>query len=142
MNDWRKKVVDEAMTWLGTPYHHLGDIKGAGVDCAMLLVRVYCDLGLAPAFDPRPYATQWYFHHEEEKYLKWIAKYCDPVDIAKPGDIAVYKFGRCAAHGAIIVSDNLMIHAFQPSDVVELKERWAPLPHGKLHSLWSPRVDA
>lgn len=140
MEEWREKVVKEAMTWLGTPYHHLGDVKEAGVDCAMLLVRIFCDLGLAPMFDPRPYPVQWYFHHEEEIYLEWIAKYCDRIDIAKPGDIAVYRFGRCAAHGAIIISDNLMIHAYQPAEMVEMKERWAPLRHGKLDSLWTVKV--
>lgn len=137
----RQAVVEEAMTWVGTPYHHLGDVKGAGVDCAMILIRVYVGLGFAPAFDPRPYPAQWYFHHDEERYLGWIKKYCDPIDIAHPGDIAVYKFGRCVAHGAIILSDDLMVHAYAPAGVVEVRERRAPLPHGKLHSLWSPRVN-
>ena len=51
----RAAVVAAARAWIGTPYHHMADIKGVGVDCAMLLVRVYCDLGLVEHFDPRPY---------------------------------------------------------------------------------------
>lgn len=27
------EAVTEALTWLGTPYHHQGRIKGVGVDC-------------------------------------------------------------------------------------------------------------
>jgi cell wall-associated NlpC family hydrolase len=42
----RAAVVAEAKTWIGTPYHHAADVKGHGVDCAMLLVRIYGDLGL------------------------------------------------------------------------------------------------
>lgn len=137
MNEWRKQVVDEAMTWISTPYHHLADVKGAGVDCAMLLRNIYCGLSLVPMFDPRPYSPQWYFHHDEERYLGWVKKYCDPVEIAKPADLALYKFGRCVAHGAIVISDSLMVHAYEPSGCVELKERWAPLRHGKLDSLWT-----
>jgi cell wall-associated NlpC family hydrolase len=140
MDNWRKAVVDEAMSWVGTPYHHLGDVKGAGVDCAMILVRVYCDLGLAPVFDPRPYAAQWYLHRDEERYLAWIERYCDRVDYAQPADIALYRVGRCAAHGAIVISDSLMVHAYAPAGAVELRERWAPLSHAKLDSLWAPRV--
>jgi len=51
------RVLDEARAWIGTPYHHAADKKGVGVDCAMLPVRVYCDLGIVPMFDPRPYPT-------------------------------------------------------------------------------------
>jgi cell wall-associated NlpC family hydrolase len=139
-DEMREKIVTEAKTWVGTRYHHLADIKGHGVDCAMLLIRVYCGLGLAPAFDPRPYETQWYFHHSEEKYLEWIKKYCDPVERGLPGDIEVYRFGRCAAHGTIIISEDMMIHAYQPARVVEVRERWAGIPHGKLDSIWTVRT--
>ena len=42
----RAAVVAEARSWIGTPYHHAADVKGHGVDCAMLLIRVYCDCRL------------------------------------------------------------------------------------------------
>ena len=54
--DLRQRIVEEARSWLGTPYHHQAMVKGAGVDCAMILVAVYRAVGLIPAgFDPRPY---------------------------------------------------------------------------------------
>lgn len=134
---WRERVVAEARTWVGTPYHHCADIKGAGVDCAMILVRIYCGLGLAPEFDPRPYAPQWFLHRSEEIYLNWIKKYCVQVERGLPGDIALYRLGRCAAHGAIIVDDDYMIHAYLPAGKVELCERRKPLMHGQLDSIWT-----
>ena len=33
-------VVRMARTWLGTPYHHQGRVKGAGVDCGGLVIGV------------------------------------------------------------------------------------------------------
>ena len=29
----RENLVAEALTWLGTPYHHAGRVKGGGTDC-------------------------------------------------------------------------------------------------------------
>ncbi len=68
----RAAVVAAARAWIGTPYHHMADIKGVGVDCAMLLVRVYCDLGLVERFDPRPYTQDWMLHRNEERYLGFL----------------------------------------------------------------------
>jgi NlpC/P60 family putative phage cell wall peptidase len=136
-SDWRARVVTEARTWVGTRYHHQADVRGHGVDCAMLLVRVYCDLGLAPPFDPRPYSPQWYLHHTEEKYLGWIERYCHRVAEAAPGDIAMYRFGRAAAHGAIVVDELYMIHAYEPEGCVRLTERSQPFVRGRFDSYWS-----
>ncbi len=67
------RVVAAARAWIGTPYHHAADVKGqGGVDCAMLLVRVYCDLGLVEPFDPRPYTRDWMLHRDEERYLGFL----------------------------------------------------------------------
>src|SRR5271156_6870557 len=65
----RTAVVVSARAWVGTPYHHMADVKGVGCDCAMLLVRVFCDLGLVEPFDPRPYTRDWHLHRGEERYL-------------------------------------------------------------------------
>ena len=37
----RNRVCRIARSWLGTPYHHMGRVKGAGVDCAMFPLEVY-----------------------------------------------------------------------------------------------------
>jgi len=34
-----QSLIDEARTWLGTPYHHQPRVKGVGVDCAMLTMH-------------------------------------------------------------------------------------------------------
>jgi len=131
----RSAVVKEAFEWVGTPYAHAHDIKGAGVDCAMLLVRVYVDCGLIPAFDPRPYHAQWFLHHDEPRYMNFVQEYGHRVDDPLPGDIAMYNFGRHAAHGAIVVDAYTMIHAYRLSRRVihDLKTSL----EGRLDSYWS-----
>jgi cell wall-associated NlpC family hydrolase len=110
----RAAVVAEARSWLATPYHNCADIKGAGVDCGMLLVRVFCDLGLVAPFDPRPYAPDWHLHRDAERYLGWVRSWCGEVSDPAPGDLVVFKYGRCYSHGGIVTeSDPLtIVHAF------------------------------
>lgn len=111
MTPYQEDIVAAAERWLETPYHHASDIIGHGVDCAMLPVRVYCDLGLVPPFDPRPYPPDWHLHQSDERYMNWVRKYADQVVKQEPGDLALFKVGHCYAHGGIVVSENVMIHA-------------------------------
>lgn len=46
----RQAVVAEAKTWIGTGFHHEARIKGAGVDCAQLLIAVFSACGFVPEF--------------------------------------------------------------------------------------------
>ena len=39
-----KKVADEAMTWLGTPYAYAKSEKGVGTDCSGMVLMVYLDV--------------------------------------------------------------------------------------------------
>ena len=140
----RAAVVEAARAWVGTPYHHMADIKGVGVDCAMLLVRVYCDLGLVEPFDPRPYTADWMMHRNEERYLGFLLDRARIVAKPDAGDVILFKIGRCFAHGGIVTkADPLTIcHAFMPAGVVledeiarsaELSER---VTSAKFASYW------
>lgn len=109
----RQSVVQEAMTWQNTPYHHQANLKGAGVDCIMLMVEVYKACALVPAtVDPRPYPHDWHMHRSDEIYLGGIERLADRVELPLPGDIALFQFGRCVSHGAIVIKWPLVIHAF------------------------------
>ncbi len=116
----RAMVVAEARSWLRTPYAHAADIKGVGVDCAMILVRVFHDLKLVPKFDPRPYPPDFYMNQEEQKYLNWVKEYCGEVTEALPGDILTFQFGRCVSHAGICIGWPWMIHAYRPDRHVVL----------------------
>ncbi len=107
----RQAVIDVARRWLGTPYHHLGDVPGVGVDCSMLLVRVYVETRLMAPFDPRPYPTDWHLHRSEEKYIDWIKGRAVPTDDPGPGDMVLFRFGRTFSHGGIVVEWPRIIHS-------------------------------
>jgi NlpC/P60 family putative phage cell wall peptidase len=116
----RARVVAEARRWLGTPYHHMADLPGRGVDCAMILVRVFCDLGLVAPFDPRPYTKDWMLHRDDERYLGILIASAREVEAPQSGDVILFRIGRCYAHGGIVTkSDPLTIlHAYAPASCV------------------------
>ncbi len=119
--NWRDAVICEAKTWLNTPYHSGAGLKGIGVDCGWLLIRVYESAGVVPVgdCDPGPYSPEWHLHRNEEKYLMWIQKYCEITESEPlPGDIAVFRFGRCISHGAIVLAWPRIIHAYVGMGVI------------------------
>jgi len=145
-------VVAEARGWIGTRYHPGADVKGAGVDCGMLLVRVFVDTGLAQPFDPRPYSQDWHLHRSDEKYLGFVAPIARevPHELVKPGDIIVFRWGRCYSHGGIVTDAAAggltIVHAFSErravveqridSDRILADPRRAP----RYFSHWTPRL--
>jgi cell wall-associated NlpC family hydrolase len=111
-----------ARSWIGTPYHHAADVKGprGGVDCAMLLVRVYVDLGLVEKFDPRPYTRDWMLHRDEERYLGFLLARAQMVERPGAGDVILFRVGRCYAHGGIVTRPEplTIVHAFAGAGIV------------------------
>lgn len=120
----RKAVCDEARTWLRTPYHDCAMVKGAGVDCALLLKAVFEAAGLESPIDVEPYSPQWYLHRGDELYLNKVLERAVEITEAQtqPADIVLYKFGRCFAHGGIIVEPGFptIIHAFKQAGIVTI----------------------
>jgi Cell wall-associated hydrolases (invasion-associated proteins) len=138
MSATREQVVTEALSWVGTPYLHQGYVKGAqgGVDCAMILVGVYEPLGLLPkGIDPRPYPMQWHLHKSAERYLDWFRAHAREVEEPGLGDIALYKFGRAVSHSAIIVGENVIVHAYRKAGMVIRDEQRAL--ESRFDSYWS-----
>ena len=118
MNE-RERVVAEAETWLRTPYHHMGRIKGGGTDCLMLLAEVYEASGVIPHVDVPFYPPDWNLHRDAERYLQGLMRYAREIDPPPQiGDVAVFKFGRCFAHGAIVAFWPRLIHAWCDAGVV------------------------
>ena len=126
-SDARDRVVVEARAWLGTPYHHHGRIRGAGVDCAQLSAAVYEAAGVVGPQDCGWYPPQWCLHRDRELYLEHLqragAKPLPDGERPLPGDMGVWRFGRTYSHGGIVVSDDhdpLIVHAYIRSGSVVL----------------------
>jgi NlpC/P60 family putative phage cell wall peptidase len=142
MDRRRRQVLNEARSWIGTPYHHGQCLKGIGVDCVWIMIAVYRTIGVVPRnYSPGSYTRDWYMHRHEELYLEGVKQYARPLPIGVPplpGDVALYKIGRCVSHGAIIVDDEHVIHAYRKDKKVTMGLRREPNLANYFHSYWSP----
>jgi NlpC/P60 family putative phage cell wall peptidase len=135
----REAVVAEALTWLGTPYHHHARIKGAGVDCAQILCAVFEAAGMVTPVDTGFYPTDWHLHNSEERYMGWLDRYARRLALdeeARPGDVALFKFGRCYSHGGILIEPGMLAHAYIGMGVIRSRFTEAPLA-GRPVKYWS-----
>lgn len=111
-------IVVEALSWVKTPYMDQQCVKGAGVDCAMLLV------GVAKACERLPqgwkvpvYSPEWHIHQNEEVFLATVHHLgCIPIS-HRPlslGSILLFQYGRVSSHAAIVVTvepEPYIVHA-------------------------------
>lgn len=113
MTATRQQVVTEALTWIGTPYHPRGRIKGVGVDCAQLPAAVYEATGMIPHVEPE-YPPDWHLHRDEDLYVQWVLRFAHEITEAEagPGDLVLWLWGRAYSHGGILVDGHNVVHAY------------------------------
>jgi len=132
------------MSWHRTPYHHAARIKGAGVDCGMILAEVYHNAGIVKErIEPAAYVADWHMHRDSPVYLKTLETYAtrveDPDYVPQPGDIAMYRYGRQPAHGAIVIAWPEVIHAYMSAGMVVLDNAVANYDlASRFVGIWSP----
>jgi len=115
----RAAIVAEALSWTGTPFHHAARVKGAGVDCLMLLAEVYERAGIVTRVDPPFYVPDWHLHRDAERYLDGLRSHASEIDGPPlPGDIALFRFGRTFSHGAIVTDWPRLVHAYWAARIV------------------------
>ncbi len=103
----RKKIVDESMTWLGTPYKYAGQERGKGADCSGMVMSVYLDATGIKL--PRNSAKQ--------------AEFCKRIKEkeVKPGDLVFFATGKDPdriSHVGIMLDDVNFIHSSTSKGVV------------------------
>jgi cell wall-associated NlpC family hydrolase len=111
-----QRVREEALSWVGTPWHHAARVKGVGVDCGQLLIAVFQAVGmLEKDFSPGFYPPDWMLHSANggnEFYLKMLEDRCDRVGgVWQVGDVLTYRRGRAVAHSAVYIGQGEMVHA-------------------------------
>jgi cell wall-associated NlpC family hydrolase len=116
----RQRVISVARSWVDTPYHTAARVKGrtGGVDCLTLLAEVYAEAGVVERIPIPHYPPDWHLHRSVERYLEGLLRYAHEIEgPPQPGDIALWKFGRCFSHGAIVIAWPQVIHAYVGSSV-------------------------
>lgn len=117
----RLAAVVEALSWERTPFHDCARLKGIGVDCAHYVYEVYRNVRLVDQNYVVPdYTEQWLLHSDRELFLEVVDLFCRRVEDRDPlpGDLVMYKFGRCFSHGALVIDWPRIIHARKSAGMV------------------------
>lgn len=116
----RGRVILEALSWEGTPYHPHGRVKGVGCDCAMYPAEVYAapSVGLIERIGPQDYPVDWHMHRDQERFLSAVLQRAKATETPRPGDLVLYRWGRTFAHAGIVLGWPRIIHAVVDQGVV------------------------
>lgn len=103
----QKEIIDEACSWLGTPYKYAGVEKGEGADCSGMVMKVYETITGEKI--PRNSAKQ--------------AEYCTRLDASdvNTGDLIFFATGKDpdrVSHVGIVIDNESFIHASSSKGVV------------------------
>lgn len=121
----RQAIVNEAKTWIGTPFLHARNVKGAGADCQSIISNSFGLVFNTQIIIPS-YSSQWHLHSGDdgditELYIESLFKNncveisagrtnVEPYDekffidaSLQKGDIVLARMGRTYCHGAIVV---------------------------------------
>jgi NlpC/P60 family putative phage cell wall peptidase len=121
-------VVEEALTWIGTPYRHQASVKGTGCDCIGLVRGVWRHLSGEDVQLPA-YTPDWAEVGGREVLLEGLAERFVAVNVteARSGDLLIFRMRpRCPAkHVAILTEGTVddprakIVHAYWGHAVVQ-----------------------
>lgn len=131
----RRMIIEEAETWIGTPYLYAGEEKGTGTDCSGMVMQVYLAALGCPI--PRNSAKQ--------------AEYCRKLNDneVEAGDLVFFATGKDpkkVSHVGIVVENGGFIHASSSKGVVvsKLSNPWYAqrlLMYGRIPALDDVRAE-
>lgn len=117
----RTLIIEEALTWEGTPFRDQACVKGLGTDCAMLCFGVAIELGMVDKSERRKiakYSPEQHYHTNESALISTMELFgCKeiPIDEMKPGDMVTFEYGNTIGHVGIIIEQHdsycVIIHA-------------------------------
>lgn len=124
----REELLTEAHSWLRTPYHLGGQVKGAGCDCATFIYCVYHACGLIESQEIGVFAPDFASVLTEEVYMLRLIKIARktvegvtyPTLKALPGNILLTKThekARINNHGGIVKDWPFIYHCVPDSGV-------------------------
>lgn len=109
--------IDEVLSWEGTRFHHMGRVKGAGVDCVGIAFKSAQAVGFQA--EDMPFYPKTPINGMFEEHIR---KQTDPVTdgIIRLGDLIMLQFKEVNQHQhlAIVTSIDPVVritHAFLPA---------------------------
>lgn len=120
LNRKQARMIEEACSWIGTPYKYGGAEKGTGTDCSGMVLRVYLDMTEIKL--PRNSAKQ--------------AEFCNRIKEkdARPCDLVFFATGKDSgkvSHVGLLLDSESFIHSSSSKGVTitRLDNPW-----------WRPRI--
>ncbi|PLW76952.1 NlpC/P60 family protein [Cohaesibacter celericrescens] len=123
------QIIEEAMSWQGTPYKHQASCKGAGCDCLGLIRGVYRCFWAEPELPPS-YSPDWADAGGEETFANAANRYLQPIEIEhlQAGNVMLFRYraNHPAKHAGILINADRFLHAQHGSGVVlvSLNDWW------------------
>lgn len=123
--DLRAAIVEEARSWIDTPYKLGANLKGVGIDCATFIYAVMVNAHIIEEETIGIFSHDWFCHVTEEVYLRRVVRHAYKLVEgktyisleAKPGCICMIRTAnsRVYNHGAIVTKWPMIVHAMPPS---------------------------
>lgn len=107
-------IAAEAETWLGTPFHWQGRVKGVGADCKGLIAGVAAACGRPEADSLEAMAGDYGPVVDPVRLKAGLARLFDRVPERQAGDVLLLKVGGKAQHLAIAAPTEV-----QPSRTIQ-----------------------
>ena len=129
----RQQIVEEARSWIRTPYHRRAWIKGVGADCGTLPYAVCRKFNLIPEIAELPVLEDgWFANTTDQRYARIVERYFRRLVESQsrrdlqpeflPGNIVlVQSWGsRVYNHAGIITSWPRVVNALPDYGVAEV----------------------
>lgn len=124
----RDRIVAEAKSWVGTPYHPNAQLKGAGCSCATFMYAVMLECGIVPEEQIGNYSNDWFLHIREDIYTKRLMRLlrytAEPETKMTyrnagilPGSLLLMKAAgsRYNNHGGVVTQWPRLVHGISPA---------------------------
>jgi len=114
MTDLQTKFAEEAIIWADkkVPFLHRGETE-KGCDCTGMLIGILSKFGKLKSYKRVKYKFDWNLHAGATDIItKELLRIGDFVESEKePGDILLFRFGKCNSHIGIFIKGNKFVHA-------------------------------
>lgn len=124
----RREIINNAVRWINTPFEDGQCVKGVGTDCAMLCFGVAVE---SKILDPKTrklipnYSPEHHFNSSEELLEKQLIAFgCKETVNPKPGDMVLFRYGKCMSHVGIVINERpfQIIHAMKTMGKVVISD--------------------
>lgn len=124
MREIDHKIIEEAQSWINTPYRHQGAQKHIGCDCLGLVRGLWGNVYEAEPEVPKPYSRDWAEQTFDEPMLAAARKYCGEelsIENMHVGCLLLFRWqaGSAIKHAGILSQPHKFIHAYERISVTD-----------------------